>query len=60
MDYRYALTKWDYSKIDKLNKLTSTETFWDDVRKFTKRVTSCYTMHRWECLAEIRWRELTE
>lgn len=58
MDYNLALTKWDYSKIDKLNNLTNKETFWDDVRKLTKRVASSYTIHRWECLAEARWKEL--
>lgn len=48
----------DYSRIDKLNKLTNKETFWDDVRKLTKRVTSDHSIGRWQCLAEMRWNEL--
>jgi hypothetical protein len=41
MTYDRAIEKRDYAKIDKLNTLTNKETFWDDVRKFTKNVTSC-------------------
>ena len=33
MTYKYAFEKRDISRIDKLNKLTDTNTFWDDVRK---------------------------
>jgi hypothetical protein len=58
MEYRYAFTKWDYSKIDKLNALNNKNTFWDDVRKLTKKVQSDYTIGRWQCLAEIRYNEL--
>lgn len=58
MTYKYALEKRDYSKIDKLNKLTNKETFWDDVRKLTKYVASDHAIRRWQGLAEIRWNEL--
>ena len=36
MTYEHALTKWDHTKIDKLNKLTNTETFWEDVYQLRK------------------------
>ena len=58
MTYDRAIEKRDYAKIDKLNTLTNKETFWDDVRKFTKNVTSCHADSRWQCLAEYRWNEL--
>ncbi len=60
MDYRRAIEKRDFSKIDKLNTLTNKETFWDDVQKFTKNVASDHAIHRWECLAEYRWNELNK
>ena len=60
MTYNRAIEKRDYSKIDKLNNLTNKETFWDDVRKFTKNVTSDHSINRWECLAEYRWNELNK
>ena len=58
MNYLSAIEKRDYSKIDKLNRLTNKETFWDDVRKLTKYVTSDHAIHRWQCLAEQRYSEL--
>jgi hypothetical protein len=58
MTYSRAIEKRDYAKIDKLNKLTSKDTFWDDVRKLTKKVTSDHAIHRWQCLAEDRFNEL--
>lgn len=59
MTYKYALEKYDISRIDKLNKLTNPNTFWDDVRKLCRGVTSDHAMSRWQCLAENRFRELT-
>jgi hypothetical protein len=58
MNYLSAIEKRDYSKIDKLNNLTNKETFWDDVRKLTKNVTSDHAIKRWQCLADQRWGEL--
>lgn len=58
--YDYAMEKRDISRIDKLNTLTNKETFWDDVRKFTKNVTSDHSIGRWQCLAECRWNELNQ
>lgn len=48
----------DYKRIEKLNTLHCLETFWDDVRKLTKRVTSDHSIRRWQCLAEQREYEL--
>ena len=59
MEYNMAIEKHDYSRIDKLNKLTDKETFWDDVRVLTSHITSDHAIHRWQCLAEIRYGELT-
>lgn len=56
----YAMEVHDISRIRKLNGLTNPDTFWDDVRKLTKRITSDHSIRRWQCLAEERYRELTE
>lgn len=58
MTYGKAIEARDYAKIDKLNKLTNKETFWNDVRKLTKNVTSDHAIGRWQCLAEHRYNEL--
>lgn len=58
MDYRFAYTKTEMKRIDKLNKLTNKETFWDDVRKLTKNVHSDRTISSWQFLAEKRYDEL--
>ena len=58
MDYSYATEKRDYGRIDKLNKLTDINTFWDDVRKLTKNISSDHTIRLWQGLAEIRYEEL--
>lgn len=48
----------DVAKINKLLTLTNPDTFWDDVRKFTRNVTSDHAIRRWQGLAEIRFDEL--
>ena len=58
MDYSVAFEKHDYGRIDKLNLLRDPDTFWDDVRKFTKNVKSDHAINRWECLAGQRWKEI--
>ena len=58
MTYRYATEKRDINKIDKLNALNNKDTFWDDVRKLTKRVYSDSSIKSWQRLAEIRYNEL--
>lgn len=60
MTYDYALEKRDISKIDKLNRLTNVDTYWDDVRKLTKSVTSDHSIKRWQCLADVRYMELVK
>ena len=59
MEY-YACERADYAKIKKLRSLKNIDTFWDDVRKFTRRVYSDHSLSRWLCLAEARYGELTE
>ena len=58
MTYAVAFEKHDYGRIDKLNTLRDPETFWADVRKFTKNVKSDHAINRWECLAWQRWEEV--
>jgi hypothetical protein len=49
----------DIKRIEKLNALTNPVTFWDDVRRLTKRVSSDHTLRRWQALAEMRYDELS-
>ena len=58
MNFRYVIEAGDIRKIEKLNALTNKETFWNDVRKLCSRVTSDHSIHRWQCLSEIRYGEL--
>ena len=59
MTYNYFVTeKNDIKKIDKLNQLTNKCTFWDNVRKLTKNVTSDHSINRWQCLAKCRYNEI--
>ena len=55
---RYAMYQSDYSIIDKLMKLENVDTFNEDVRKLTKRVTSDRSIGRWQVLSEIRYEQL--
>lgn len=43
---------------DKLNTLTNINTFWDDVRKFTKNVHNDRSISLWQSWSEIRFDEL--
>ena len=38
--------------------MTNIDTFWDDVRKLTKNISSDHTIRLWQGLAEIRYEEL--
>ena len=58
MTYDYALEKRDISRIDKLNGRKDSNTFWNDVRKLCKNITSDHGINRWEHLAEVRYNEL--
>lgn len=60
MDYSRAIEKRDCAKIDKLNSLVDIKTFWDDVGKHTRKITSDHSIARWQCLAEYRYKELSE
>lgn len=48
----------DINRIKKLNTLNNINTFWDDVRKFTRYIESDYAIKRWQILAEARFDEL--
>ncbi len=58
MEYNHAIENRDYARIDKLNLLTSKETFWSDVRKLCQNVRSDHGLRRWQILAENRYMEL--
>ena len=55
---KYAIHKGDYNIINKLMKLENVDTFNEDVRKLTKRVTSDRSIGRWQVLSEIRYGHL--
>lgn len=50
----------DMNRIKKLNTLNNINTFWDDVRKFTRYITSDHSIERWQVLAGNRYKELEE
>lgn len=56
--YRYCYYANDYKIVDKLLTLNNTETFWDNVRKFTKKVYSDRSIGRWQALAELRYLQI--
>ena len=58
MRYEWAIEKRDVGKIEKLNKLTNIETFFDDVRNLMRYPMSDHNLHRWECLSDMRYEEL--
>ena len=60
MTKREVMEKYDIGRIDKLNALTNIETFWDDVRRYTRYIKGDHSIKRWQCLAEIRYKELKE
>lgn len=48
----------DVERKAKLATLKNIETFWDDVRKLVKNITSDHAIKRWQVLAEARYEEL--
>jgi len=56
--YAFCMDRQDVKRIDKLSALTCKETFWDDVRKLCRNVTSDRAIGRWQGLAELRYRQL--
>ena len=59
MTYNYYVSERnDIKKIEKLNKLNNIKTFYDDVRKLTKNVSSDHSIKHWQSLADVRYNEL--
>lgn len=62
--YSRAIENRDISKIDKIyngiesGKITK-ENFWDNIRKFTKSVTSDHAISRWNCLSDWFYNQLS-
>jgi len=52
------MSKTERKIADKLNTLTNIDTFWNDVRKFTKSVHSDRAIELWQVYSEIRFNEL--
>lgn len=50
--------KADIARVEKLRSIKSPVGYYDNVRKFTKRVCSDHSIHRWQHLAEIREKEI--
>ncbi len=53
-----AIEARDNKRIDKLMALTNIDTFWEDVKKLTRNITSDHSLGRWLILAEKRYKEL--
>ena len=58
MTYNNAVEQRDFKRIYRLNQLTNKQTFWEDIRKITGRITSDHALGRWQTLAEIRYEEI--
>lgn len=59
MEKGIAITKYECHVIDKLNKLNNPVTFFQDVRRFTRQITTDHNIKTWERFAEIRYNEIT-
>lgn len=58
MEKRYADNKSQENMIDKLNKLTDYNTFWDKVRLIAEKIKSDKGINALERFAERRWMEI--
>lgn len=58
--YKYAYNKTEEKIIKKLNSLNNPETFFNDVRRFTRQITTDHNIKTWERFSEIRYNEITE
>ena len=58
MDKSYAITKYECHVIDKLNSLNNPATFFQDVRRFTRQITTDHNIKTWERFSEIRYNEI--
>lgn len=56
--YDFTMEYNDIARIDKLCNLKDSSTFWDDVRKLTRRITSDHAIKHWQAFAEMRYNEL--
>lgn len=56
--YNCIMEKRDIARVEKLLTLTDPETFFDDVRRFTRKVETDHAIRRWQCLAEVRYDEI--
>ena len=56
--YNYCYYTNDYKIVDKLLTLTNKQTFWDNVRKFTKNIYSDRNISSWQRLAELRFLQI--
>jgi hypothetical protein len=59
MNYNIVDTKYECHVIDKLNTLNNPVTFFQDVRRFTRQITTDHYINIWQRLSEIRYNEIT-
>jgi hypothetical protein len=59
MNYNIVDTKYECHVIDKLNTLNNPVTFFQDVRRFTRQITTDHYINIWQRLTEIRYNEIT-
>ena len=58
--YSFAFYPQDNKIIDKLLTINNIDNFWNDVRKFTQKVTSDRQIGSWQRLAELRYLQLEQ
>lgn len=51
---RFIYEKHDLGRVKKLLTIKSLDNYWDEVRKFTKKITSDHSIKCWQFLAEKR------
>lgn len=56
--YKFAFYPQDNKIIDKLLTINNIDNFWNDVKKFTQKVTSDRQIGSWQRLAELRYLQL--
>lgn len=58
--YRFAFYPQDNKIIEKLLTINNIDNFWNDVKKFTQKVTSDRQIGSWQRLAELRYLQLEQ
>ena len=53
-----ASNRTEQKIILKLNNLKNIDSFYNDVRKLTKNITSDCNIEKWQCFAEMRYKQL--